>query len=108
MIRLIPYFECNFFLIILHSYYNCYFKVTFSLVKTITILIEVSKFVPFKKIESFRIKNNDRTMRTHIINPYCYYIIIYYVCALHGIRFIISSIWSIIVRNSEVRAVVCF
>ena len=35
-------------------------------------------------------------------------IIIYYVCALKGISFIISSIRSIIVGNREVRAVVCF
>ena len=35
-------------------------------------------------------------------------IIIYYVCALQGIRFIISSIWLIIVVNSKVRALVCF
>ena len=36
------------------------------------------------------------------------FIIIYYVCALQGISFIVFSAWTIIVGNSEVRSVVCF
>ena len=50
MIWLIPYFECTTFLIILNSYHNCYFKVTFSVVETIVVVIEVSKAILFKPI----------------------------------------------------------
>ena len=118
MIWLIPYFQCthihnssltyiiwmiNFIIFLPHFY----FEVTFVVVETIVVVIEVSQVVPFKPIQSFLIIYVNNTMNSHRINYYCYRHNYFTVCTLQVISLIVSSIQSIVSRNSEVRVVIC-
>ena len=70
--------------------------------------IKVIQVVPFKPIQLFQIILVNTTIRDHMINSYCYRHHCFTFCALQVISFIISLIQSIVVGNSDLRAVVCF